>query len=203
MNTQPATTEADDDPFAIPAQFKRGADPEPMTAKEKLTAAMHGDLKAASPVPKKVITKGPTPKKDKEKPEEADAALHGASAKKPKKGKGKKGKQASPPPAPPTKVRADRSKKDPYGFRLDTKESQAATMYASKAGATTDEIRAALGGAHLNLFGKAAKRGWKQDFVYDKNAKGASVKRYFLVPEKAKPKSAAKKPAKKASKKTA
>ena len=73
------------------------------------------------------------------------------------------------------------SKNDEFGFRKGTKTSDAAKMYATGAGATTEEITKALGHAHLNLFKKVGKAGYVQEHTFVKNDKGGLVKKYKLV----------------------
>jgi response regulator of citrate/malate metabolism len=67
-----------------------------------------------------------------------------------------KAKRVPPKRALPKKAKTQRAKakeqpkKDKFGLRVASKESQAAHIYY-KTGATTEEIRTKLGSAHLNV----------------------------------------------------
>jgi hypothetical protein len=52
-------------------------------------------------------------------------------------------------------------KTDKWGFKLGTKVAEAAKLYASKAGATREEVVAALGAPQMNMLTRAADTGYK------------------------------------------
>ena len=68
------------------------------------------------------------------------------------------------------------------GFRVGTKTYQAASMYLAKNGATTSQIKAKLGSAHLNLLTKVKTAGHSVTRVKALNkATGKQETRYRIV----------------------
>lgn len=100
----------------------------------------------------------------------ARAASKKAMADKPKPAK----KEAKP------KAEKPEIKRDAFGFREGTVKSKAAAMYASKDGATVDEIRDALNSVQLNLITELEKRGFTVKREKEKKPSGRIITRYFI-----------------------
>jgi hypothetical protein len=86
--------------------------------------------------------------------------------------------------AKPAKKRAarkvDESKLDQFGFRLDSKKHKAAVMYASKKGATLNEVKKVLKSTQFNLLNEVEKRGFKIKRVPVAGANGRTVTRFHI-----------------------
>ncbi len=73
-------------------------------------------------------------------------------------------------------------KTDMYGFREGSKDSKAAAMYARKSGASTSEIKKALGQPHLNCLKAVEKAGHKVQRVKETDKKTKkTLTRYYIA----------------------
>jgi len=70
--------------------------------------------------------------------------------------------------------------RDEYGYALGTLRSKAAAMYASKTGATLEEIVEKLGSVQLNLLKTLAEAGHKVTKKKEEGSGNRKVTRYFL-----------------------
>lgn len=159
------------------------------TEGEELEAVPEFDPEAKVPeTPKKPVkakVKGKTPwglyhgklpvKAKAKKPTNGHAKPVKAKAKaaKPVKAKGAKGK--------PKARNVDPTKLDQFGFRLTSMKSKAATMYASKAGATLAEVKAKLDSNQFNLLTELASRGFKIDRRDVGGDHGRNVTKYKIL----------------------
>ena len=91
-----------------------------------------------------------------------------------------KASQVAPKPEKRTSGAVNGAAVDCYGFRADSLKAKAAAMYANKAGATVGEVRASLGGLHLNLLTTLEKNGYSIKREKEKGPGGRLVTRYFL-----------------------
>lgn len=75
----------------------------------------------------------------------------------------------------------DPAKLDRFGLRLNSIKSRAASMYASKKGATLDDVRQAVGSVQFNVIKELEEKGFKidRDQVPGKGARMAT--RYHLM----------------------
>jgi hypothetical protein len=116
--------------------------------------------------PRKVISKGNGASKPAKAIKAAPKAKKAAS--KPAKGKAKAKKAASTAAV------------DQFGFRVGSLKAQAAAMYASKRGATLEEVKAKLKSVQLNLLTKLEGEGYKVSKVKEDGPGARQVTRYFL-----------------------
>jgi len=93
-----------------------------------------------------------------------------------------KGKSKSPPVKTPVtkKAKAKETNLDAFGYRVGSLKSKAAAMYASKKGATVDEVKAATNSVQLNLIKDCEGRGFKIKRVKENGSGKRQVTRYFL-----------------------
>ncbi len=84
-----------------------------------------------------------------------------------------KAKRASKAPKAPAAL-------DAFGLRVGTMKSKAAAMYATKRGATTGEIKAALGSIQFNVLTSLKKGGCKVTKTLEKGDGTRKVIRYKL-----------------------
>jgi len=92
-----------------------------------------------------------------------------------------KAKAASKPAKGKAVAAKPRGKRDAWGFMANSLKSQAAAMYASKKGATLDEVKAKLKSLQLNLLTKLEGEGFKVRKVKEEGPTGKrQVTRYFL-----------------------
>lgn len=136
----------------------------------------------------------PTPKTDKPKKTDKTkvAAKKVAAKAKPVAKKAKangKDKKPAVKAAPKAPVQ-----KDQFGFRRGSKKSAAAALYASKRGATLNEVKEHTGSSQLNLLTELKNQKYKVTTTKEKGTGRKQVTRYKIVlPEKtAKPDKAVK-----------
>lgn len=132
----------------------------------------------------------------KDKPAKADAKK--GKAEKPAKAK-KDDKKSSKPKGEP-KPKKPAAERDQFGFRKDSKKSQAAKLYASKKGATLAEVKAATNSSQLNLLKELEEKGYTIEQTKVAGSGKKQVTRYKILTDKVE-KKADKKAAKKADKK--
>jgi hypothetical protein len=87
--------------------------------------------------------------------------------------------------AKPAKKRAarnvDQSKLDQFGFRLNSKKHKAAVMYASKKGATLNEVKKVLKSTQFNLLTELKEKGFKIKRAVVAGANGRTVTRFHIL----------------------
>lgn len=118
-----------------------------------------------------------------------------ATAKK-AKGNGKTKKVAAKKPAK-SKTPIER---DQFGFRIGSKKSDAAKLYASKRGATLGEVKEKTGSSQLNLLTELKNRKIKVEQSKEKGTGKKQVTRYKIVVPEGGLKAKSAKPVKKAAK---
>ena len=69
---------------------------------------------------------------------------------------------------------------DAFGLRAGSMKSKAAAMYATKRGATLNEIKAAVGSLQLNVLTSLKKQGWKVTKTLEKGDGTRKITRYKL-----------------------
>ena len=116
------------------------------------------------------VAKGKAKKGATKAPSKADKAGNKAA----------KGKVAKTKKAPSKADNGSKAEKDTYGFRVGSKKSQAAAIYASKAGATLAEVKEQTGSAQLNLLKELADEGYPVRSVKEQGDGARKVTRYFL-----------------------
>lgn len=70
---------------------------------------------------------------------------------------------------------------DRFGFRVGSKKSQAAAMYASKKGATLGEVKEALKSSQFNLLSELKERKVQIDQIKVPGPGARQVTRYHIV----------------------
>jgi len=99
----------------------------------------------------------------------------------PKKAKApKEVKASSPEKAEKPKKVVKAVQRDKYGFREGSLKSRAASLYASKQGATLAEVKAATGSVQLNLLKELEGKNHTVQRVKEEGKGGREVTRYFL-----------------------
>ena len=101
------------------------------------------------------------------------------------KGKGKAAKATPPAPKANKVPRKAATPLDAYGYREGSKKSLAAAMYASKKGATLEEVKAELGSVQLNLLKDCEKQGFKVERTKENGTGKRQITRYHLSATKA------------------
>jgi hypothetical protein len=100
-----------------------------------------------------------------------------------KKAKSGNGKEKEKKVAKRSAVPAER---DQFGFRKGSKKSQAAALYATKKGATLNEVKEKTGSSQLNLLTELKNRKMKVLTSKEKGTGKKQVTRYkIVIPEKA------------------
>lgn len=157
----------------IPAFLIRKA-PSKVVAKSEDTMVRDDDVAVAeveTPEAEAPVRAKKAPAKATAKPAKAAKPVKGAKpAKAPKKATGKPAKAAKP-----------KAELDAYGYREGSLKSKAAAMYASKKGATLDEVKDALGSVQLNLLKDLEGRKFKVRREKEEGSGARKVTRYFLV----------------------
>jgi hypothetical protein len=97
------------------------------------------------------------------------------------KANGKAKKQAKPAKKR-TARNVDLSKLDQFGFRLNSKKHKAAVMYASKKGATLNEVKKVLKSTQFNLLTELETKGFKIKRAVVAGANGRNVTRFHILP---------------------
>lgn len=111
----------------------------------------------------------------KAKPAKARAKANGAASKPAKAAKAAPKKGAKPKTAA-----REAAPRDKYGFREGSLKSQAASMYASKGGATLEEVKDKTKSVQLNLLKDLEAKGHKVKKVKEDGEGKRQVTRYFL-----------------------
>ena len=124
------------------------------------------------------IVKAERQKRKPGKPGKAKVAL---KVHKKANGKAKLKKQAKPAKKR-TARNVDLSKLDQFGFRLNSKKHKAAVMYASKKGATLNEVKKVLKSTQFNLLTELEERGFKIKRAVVAGANGRNVTRFHILP---------------------
>lgn len=102
------------------------------------------------------------------------ASVSAETTKKPKPVKAKPPKKEKPVKAKPE------GKADAFGFKEGSLKSRAALMYASKNGATLQEVKKALGSVQLNLLKELEGKGHKVKREKEDGNGARQVTRYYL-----------------------
>lgn len=113
-----------------------------------------------------------------DKPKAAKAVKVAVKAKTAPKATAKAAKGSEKPKA--AKPKADGVKKDAWGFRDGSAKSQAVALYATKAGATLEEVKHAVGSVQLNVLNGLEEAGHEVKRVKEEREGQRSVTRYFL-----------------------
>lgn len=104
-----------------------------------------------------------------------------------KRGRPRKDANGHPPPtkaAKAKKAKKETTGTDRFGFRLGSKKSQAAAMYASKTGATLGEVKHALKSTQFNLLNELEEMtGVKISKVKEAGPGARKVTRYQVTGE--------------------
>jgi hypothetical protein len=80
------------------------------------------------------------------------------------------------------KVRnVDQSKLDRFGFRLGSKKSKAASMYAAKKGATLLEVKKALKSNQFNLLTELEEKGFEIKRIMTPGTNGRQITRFQIA----------------------
>ena len=83
--------------------------------------------------------------------------------------------------APNEKPASEAPKLDRFGFRLGSLKSQAATMYASKKGATLGEVKAALKSTQFNLLTELEGKGHRIERTEAPGKNNRKVTKFRIV----------------------
>jgi sRNA-binding protein len=83
-----------------------------------------------------------------------------------------------------TKTTEVAAKLDAFGYREGSVKSKAAAIYASKKGATVDEVKKATGSVQLNLLKELEADGFKVQRLKEDGPGKRQVTRYFLSAKK-------------------
>ena len=88
--------------------------------------------------------------------------------------------------AKPTKGKAKDvgETKDIFGYRIGSTKSKAAAMYATKGGATVEEVKKATGSVQLNLIKDCEEKGFTVQRLKEDGSGKRQVTRYFLSAKK-------------------
>lgn len=160
-------------------------DSETVKAEEKVEESSTG-VKSAS---KKDKTKKDKSKKDKssksakteksasKKDKSKDKTEKSVSKDKSKKDKDKSKKDKGKKDAPAKK----KAERDQFGFRKNSKRSEAAKLYSTKKGATLNEIKEKTGSSQLNLLTELEGKGFKIERTKEKGKGKKEVTRYKIV----------------------
>ena len=88
--------------------------------------------------------------------------------------------KAKPVTTPEKPIKGKDSKLDQFGYRLGSKKSAAAALYAAKKGATLEEVHKATGSVQLNLLKDCEGRGFTVKRSKENGAGKRQVTRYHL-----------------------
>ena len=203
MDTPDVKVNTEDDPMAIPDIFKRKPGDKPkdsVKSKPKakpVASKANGKAKTAAKAPVSAPVsaepepaKGKAPAKAKAKPAAAKTAKPKAKPKRSplppehfvEKTKAKIDKKTKPVKKPEVKTKKPSKdvELDKFSFKIGTIKSKAASMYARKSGASTEEVEEEFNGAQLNLLKEAAERGHTVKKEKTQRKDGRSVTRYYL-----------------------
>ncbi len=146
-----------------------------MISESDVSTAGNGQDAEAMPVPKrprKAVRAAKAAKPAKNKPAKAPVKAKGTA----------KAKPGRVPKARKTRT-ADPAKQDQFGLRKGSIKSRAAAMYASKKGATLNEVKEALDSTQFNVLTELEGKGFKiaRGLVPGIGARQAT--RYKLLPK--------------------
>lgn len=117
---------------------------------------------------------------DKVKPKAADKVA--AKVKAAPKATAKAAKGSEKPKA--AKPKAEGAKKDVFGFREGSAKSKAVAMYATKSGATLEQVKDEVGSIQLNVLNALEAEGHEVKRVKEEREGQRPVTRYYLKAKK-------------------